>query len=245
MKKWIALLLALVLALGLVACGGTADDAADDADQTQEPAVTENDAEEPEAPADDADTADDADQTQEPEAPADDTAEEPEADDAAEEAGNFTQVNIGDTVTLDTVGLEITTTGFQYGDEMIAGWGISDHDPSNKYFWLGGTAVNVGTETLDTLGLECTVEIVFDDTYTYTGDLLFENLDGIGPFAQSNIYFWADVPPAMLERYQTVKVRFGFNDGFGEYDWMANSERVVTGYTNQYEFVLGDAAAAE
>ncbi len=34
MKKWIALLLALVLALGLVAYGGTADGAADDADQT-------------------------------------------------------------------------------------------------------------------------------------------------------------------------------------------------------------------
>lgn len=219
MKKRIALLLALALLLGLTACGSTKEDT----EPTEEPEQTVQT------------------ETEQSEEPAEaETPEEP----AEPEAPEFTQVTIGDTVTLAGVDLELTTTGFLSGDQLEEGLSISSHDPNSKYFWLEGTVINVGTETLDTLGLECAVTIVFDDTYSYDGDLMIRNMDGLGPFAESKVFFWADVPPAMLERYQTVKVQFGYNDGFGDYDWQANSERVVTGYTNRYEFVQGDGAAA-
>lgn len=231
MKKQIALLLALMTALSLTACGSKTDDTETAKDPAEE--TTTQTPETPEEP-------------EEPEVP-----EEPEE----LETPAFTQVNIGDTVALNGVDLELTTTQFLSGDKLGDGISVSTHSDSNQYFWLEGTIVNVGTETLNTLGLESAVSIVFDDTYTYTGELLIRNMDGLGPFAESPVYLWADVPPAMLEKYQTVKVQLGYNDGFGDYDWTANSERVVTGYTNRYEFVqsgaapsangAGDAAAAD
>ena len=220
MKKQIALLLALMTALSLTACGSKTNDTETAKDPAEE--TTTQTPETPEEP-------------EEPEVP-----EEPEEP----ETPAFTQVNIGDTVALNGVDLELTTTQFLSGDKLGDGISVSTHSDSNQYFWLEGTIVNVGTETLNTLGLESAVSIVFDDTYTYTGELLIRNMDGLGPFAESPVYLWADVPPAMLEKYQTVKVQLGYNDGFGDYDWTANSERVVTGYTNRYEFVQSEIGRA-
>ena len=106
---------------------------------------------------------------------------------------------------------------------------MSSHNENNEHFWLAGTLTNTGTETLSGFSIDAMVTIVFDDTYTYEGEFLM--MDDIGPFAAADVYFWADVPPAMLENYGTVKVQFAYNDGFAEYDWAANDyEKTLDGY---------------
>lgn len=141
----------------------------------------------------------------------------------------------GQTVTLEGVDLELTIGEFQDGDKLGGDISVSTHSDTNKYFWLSGTLVNVGTETISSFGQDTMVTLVFDDTYNYEGDMIIR--DDMGPFAQSEVYFWADVPPAMLERYQSVKVIFGYNDGFEDYDWeKTDYEKVMEGYDHQYTF---------
>lgn len=150
----------------------------------------------------------------------------------------FITASIGETVTLEGVDVELSTGEFTSGDKLGGNISVSTHSDSNQYFWLTGTMTNVGAETISSFSVDSIVNIVFDDTYTYSGDIHVRN--DMGPFAESEVLFWADVPPAMLERYETVKVQFAYNDGFADYDWSTHSgERTLEGYDHQYEFIQG------
>ena len=234
MKKAISLLLALTLLLALAACSGDASEgtAAPETTETEAPAAPADTAEVPEeAPADEAPAAD------EPaaEAPAaGEAADEAPAEEPAAEAPAATQLALGGTASLEGVTADLAITEFQHGETLGSGISVSSHNENNEYFWLAGTLTNTGTETLSGFSIDAMVTIVFDDTYTYEGEFLM--MDDIGPFAAADVYFWADVPPAMLENYGTVKVQFAYNDGFAEYDWAANDyERTLDGYDHVCE----------
>lgn len=217
LHKILSLLLTAALVLSLAACGGGSGS-------------------EDSAPPADAGTTQAGDEVPAEEAPGEDEEQPPEA--------VFTTVTVGETVTLDGVDIELTTGEFSSDADKLGGnISVSTHSDSNKYFWLSGTMTNVGTETVSSWGIDSMVSIIFDDTYTYEGSITLR--DDMGPFAESEVLFWADVPPAMLDRYETVKVQFAYNDGFAEYDWeAANYEKTMGGYDHQYEFVLGEGGAA-
>jgi hypothetical protein len=230
MKKVWLLICAAALMLCLTACGGDTsaqdDNTATDAQTTEQTEQSTEQAEEQPEDASEETPEPSTEETEETQEPAEETAAEPE----------FTQVAIGETITLNGVDVELTTGEFLSGDKLGDGISVSTHSDSNKYFWLSGKIVNVGTEPLPGFISDTYVNIIFDDQYTYEGEFMIRNMDGLGPFAESEVYFWADVPPAMLDRYETVKVQFSYNDGFAEYDWQTNHEKTHAGFTNHYEF---------
>ena len=92
--------------------------------------------------------------------------------------------------------------------------------------------------------MQCAV--IFDDKYTYEGDIRCFSGFQMDPLVENNIYFYAEVPPTILESYQTVTVRFAFNNEFAEYDYEANDyEQTLEGYDNLYEYTYSkDGASA-
>lgn len=214
MKKLLSLALAAAMALSLAACGGNPEPAANGSNPGSSSGSS--------VPTGSSESTPDA--SQEP-------AQEPEKE--------FTVAAIGETVTLEGVDIELTTSEFQSDAEKLGGnISVSTHSDSNKYFWLLGTMTNVGKETISSWSVDCMVNIIFDDEYTYEGSLNIR--DDMGPFAESEVLFWADVPPAMLDRYKTVKVQFAYNNGFADYNWeAANYEKNMDGYDHKYEFVQG------
>lgn len=217
MKKLLAFMLAAAMTLSLVACGGDNGPAAGGSSSSSSSGSSN-----PGSSGSSAGSSQDS--SQEP-------SQEPEKE--------FTTATVGETVTLEGVDIELTTSEFQSDAEKLGGnISVSTHSDSNKYFWLLGTMTNVGKETISSWSVDCMVNIIFDDDYTYEGSLNIR--DDMGPFAESEVLFWADVPPAMLDRYQTVKVQFAYNDGFADYNWeAANYEKNMDGYDHKYEFVQG------
>ena len=216
MKKLLAFMLAAAMTLSLVACGGDNGPAAGGSSSSSSGGSSN-----PGSSGSSAGSSQDS--SQEP-------SQEPEKE--------FTTATVGETVTLEG-DIELTTSEFQSDAEKLGGnISVSTHSDSNKYFWLLGTMTNVGKETISSWSVDCMVNIIFDDDYTYEGSLNIR--DDMGPFAESEVLFWADVPPAMLDRYQTVKVQFAYNDGFADYNWeAANYEKNMDGYDHKYEFVQG------
>lgn len=214
MKKLLSLTLAAAMVLSLAACGGNPEPAANGSNPGSSSGSSVSTGSSESTP----------DASQEP-------AQEPEKE--------FTVAAIGETVTLEGVDIELTTSEFQSDAEKLGGnISVSTHSDSNKYFWLLGTMTNVGKETISSWSVDCMVNIIFDDDYTYEGSLNIR--DDMGPFAESEVLFWADVPPAMLDRYKTVKVQFAYNNGFADYNWeAANYEKNMDGYDHKYEFVQG------
>lgn len=217
MKKLLAFMLAAAMTLSLAACGGDNGPAAGGSSSSSSSGSSN-----PGSSGSSAGSSQDS--SQEP-------SQEPEKE--------FTTATVGETVTLEGVDIELTTSEFQSDAEKLGGnISVSTHSDSNKYFWLLGTMTNVGKETISSWSVDCMVNIIFDDDYTYEGSLNIR--DDMGPFAESEVLFWADVPPAMLDRYQTVKVQFAYNDGFADYNWeAANYEKNMDGYDHKYEFVQG------
>lgn len=217
MKKLLAFMLAAAMTLSLAACGGDNGPAAGGSSSSSSGGSSN-----PGGSGSSAGSSQDS--SQEP-------SQEPEKE--------FTTATVGETVTLAGVDIELTTSEFQSDAEKLGGnISVSTHSDSNKYFWLLGTMTNVGKETISSWSVDCMVNIIFDDDYTYEGSLNIR--DDMGPFAESEVLFWADVPPAMLDRYQTVKVQFAYNDGFADYNWeAANYEKNMDGYDHKYEFVQG------
>lgn len=214
MKKRFALVLAAALALSLTACGGNPNPTTSGSNPGSSSVSSSSNGSSESIP---------------------DASQEPTQGPKKE----FTVASIGETVTLEGVDIELTTSGFQSDAEKLGGnISVSTHSDSNKYFWLSGTMTNVGKETVSSWSVDCMVNIIFDDEYTYEGSLNVR--DDMGPFAESEVLFWADVPPAMLDRYKTVKVQFAYNDGFEDYNWEAASfEKNMDGYDHKYEFVQG------
>ena len=165
-----------------------------------------------------------------------DDAAEPTPDETAEPTPEPTPEPpaVIDTIELDFVKLTLTEVGS--GEKLVAGnVSQSPGDESVVYFWLKGTLMNLNGQAYEIWGdMQCPVQLIFDDTYYYDGGL--ERVGGIemAPLVENNIYLTATVPPALLDTYQQVEVRFGFNDDFAEpeyYDTPVDEFTYIYSYT--------------
>lgn len=148
----------------------------------------------------------------------------------------FVQVAIGETVQLEGVDAELTPNGFNSAQDLLDGFvSFFTHNENNYYFWLSCTMTNTGTSPLEEPSITNVfkVQFVFDDTYTYDGRFTMRN--DIGPMATTTAYLWADVPPAMLEQYQTLSIYFGYVEGFSSDDTPSGDD--FAEYDYLYEFV--------
>ncbi len=123
----------------------------------------------------------------------------------------------GEQVLLDFVTLQLD--GAQIYRKMIgsSGFGLGQPEKAGaKYFALTGTLKNTSGAEMPVSRIK--VEMTFDGKNTYTGGCYVDyngsfssNLpaQGSGP-----LYLYVSVPNSIAESFQTVTVRFGFNDSF-------------------------------
>ena len=194
MKKFLALLLAMVMVLALAACGGGGDTPAPKEDDPPAPTTDVPPEEEP--------------KDEEPEEPA-----EPEPP-----AADFQQVSVGETITLDFVELVIGEPS--YGEQLKENTSVSKDSKENLFYFLPVTLVNLGGEAVS-LTNSTMVKITFDDKYSYEGYALNFGFEVL-PMADTETFFYAEVPPRVLENFEKVDIQFGFTNGFEDYDWAAN-----------------------
>lgn len=216
MKKFLALLLAMVMVLALAACGGGGDTPAPKEDDPPAPTTDVPPEEEP--------------KDEEPEEPA-----EPEPP-----AADFQQVSVGETITLDFVELVIGEPS--YGEQLKENTSVSKDSKENLFYFLPVTLVNLGGEAVR-LTNSTMVKITFDDKYSYEGYALNFGSEVL-PMADTETFFYAEVPPRVLENFEKVDIQFGFTNGFEDYDWEANDyEKTVERFDNRYQLISGGGAA--
>ena len=216
MKKFLALLLAMVMTLVLAACGGGGDTPAPKEDDPPAPTTDVPPEEEP--------------KDEEPEEPA-----EPEPP-----AADFQQVSVGETITLDFVELVIGEPS--YGEQLKENTSVSKGSKENLFYFLPVTLVNLGGEAVS-LTNSTMVKITFDDKYSYEGNALNFGSEVL-PMADTETFFYAEVPPRVLENFEKVDIQFGFTNGFEDYDWEANDyEKTVERFDNRYQLISGGGAA--
>ena len=216
MKKFLALLLAMVMVLALAACGGGGDTSAP---KEEDPPAPTTDVPPEEEPKD-----------EEPEEPA-----EPEPP-----AADFQQVSVGETITLDFVELVIGEPS--YGEQLKENTSVSKDSKENLFYFLPVTLVNLGGEAVS-LTNSTMVKITFDDKYSYEGNALNFGSEVL-PMADTETFFYAEVPPRLLENFEKVDIQFGFTNGFEDYDWEANDyEKTVERFDNRYQLISGGGAA--
>lgn len=216
MKKFLALLLAMVMVLALAACGGGGDTSAP---KEEDPPAPTTDVPPEEEPKD-----------EEPEEPA-----EPEPP-----AADFQQVSVGETITLDFVELVIGEPS--YGEQLKENTSVSKGSKENLFYFLPVTLVNLGGEAVS-LTNSTMVKITFDDKYSYEGNALNFGSEVL-PMADTETFFYAEVPPRVLENFEKVDIQFGFTNGFEDYDWEANDyEKTVERFDNRYQLISGGGAA--
>ena len=216
MKKFLALLLAMVMVLALAACGGGGDTSAP---KEEDPPAPTTDVPSEEDPKD-----------EEPEEPA-----EPEPP-----AADFQQVSVGETITLDFVELVIGEPS--YGEQLKENTSVSKDSKENLFYFLPVTLVNLGGEAVS-LTNSTMVKITFDDKYSYEGNALNFGSEVL-PMADTETFFYAEVPPRVLENFEKVDIQFGFTNGFEDYDWEANDyEKTVERFDNRYQLISGGGAA--
>ena len=216
MKKFLALLLAMVMVLALAACGGGGDTPAPKEDDPPAPTTDVPPEEEP--------------KDEEPEEPA-----EPEPP-----AADFQQVSVGETITLDFVELVIGEPS--YGEQLKENTSVSKDSKENLFYFLPVTLVNLGGEAVS-LTNSTMVKITFDDKYSYEGYALNFGSEVL-PMADTETFFYAEVPPRVLENFEKVDIQFGFTNGFEDYDWEANDyEKTVERFDNRYQLISNGGAA--
>lgn len=216
MKKFLAPLLAMVMVLALAACGGGGDTPAPKEDDPPAPTTDVPPEEEP--------------KDEEPEEPA-----EPEPP-----AADFQQVSVGETITLDFVELVIGEPS--YGEQLKENTSVSKDSKENLFYFLPVTLVNLGGEAVR-LTNSTMVKITFDDKYSYEGYALNFGSEVL-PMADTETFFYAEVPPRVLENFEKVDIQFGFTNGFEDYDWEANDyEKTVERFDNRYQLISGGGAA--
>ncbi len=216
MKKFLALLLAMVMVFALAACGGGGDTPAPKEDDPPAPTTDVPPEEEP--------------KDEEPEEPA-----EPEPP-----AADFQQVSVGETITLDFVELVIGEPS--YGEQLKENTSVSKDSKENLFYFLPVTLVNLGGEAVS-LTNSTMVKITFDDKYSYEGYALNFGSEVL-PMADTETFFYAEVPPRVLENFEKVDIQFGFTNGFEDYDWEANDyEKTVERFDNRYQLISGGGAA--
>lgn len=199
MKKFLSLLLCLVMVLALAACGGGGQSA--------------NDSVPPTDPG---------------------TESTPPVEESAAPTAEFTPVSAGETITLDFMELTIGSVGS--GEKMTEGnTSLVSSNESNGYYWLDATLMNTAGEAFSLYTMN--VRMVFDDKYTYEGDVRCFTAADMDPLVQNHIYIYAEVPKTLLDSYQNVTIQFGFNDNFADYDYeQFNYELALENFQHLYEF---------
>ena len=206
----------MVMVLALAACGGGGDTPAP---KEEDPPAPTTDVPPEEEPKD-----------EEPEEPA-----EPEPP-----AADFQQVSVGETITLDFVELVIGEPS--YGEQLKENTSVSKDSKENLFYFLPVTLVNLGGEAVR-LTNSTMVKITFDDKYSYEGYALNFGSEVL-PMADTETFFYAEVPPRVLENFEKVDIQFGFTNGFEDYDWEANDyEKTVERFDNRYQLISGGGAA--
>lgn len=164
---------------------------------------------------------------------------------AEEPAADFTPVAAGDVLTLDFAKITVGTP--TYAQEIREGGSISYTRPAqtqgNVIYWLPLTLQNTTGSGYKLSGWRTKAELVFDGTYTYEGKM--ENLYGgsaktMDPLVDNNIYVYAEVPQSLAESAQSVTIRFGFNEGFAEYDPFAGTLDTLD---CRYAYIVGEPVA--
>ena len=194
MKRLAALLLSAALIWALTACGGTGN----------APANVSGDGE-PES----ADVPDNSGNATESDRP-DDATENVSSGDTESSVLGFQSVRFGEKIALDFV--EITPTEVNFGEKMYVSESHS-YSPleGNYYFWLSCKLTNLMGDSFSLTKIK--VKLTFDGKYNYEGQAL-ANVYDMAPLADNTIFICGQVPPAILERYQTVTFQFAFNDNF-------------------------------
>ena len=243
MKRWIALLLALTLALAMTACGG------DTAETAQEPAeTTDTGAADPAGPADETET--DA-PAQEPEAPADTSepaTEEPAGEAPAEEAPAepaATEVALNTPFSTDFAEFNITEFAFAEDIQQSVTSGIVTNvtgpEPvaGQQYVYVRGTLKNLATEELPVYDF---FTGVFDiDGYAYevqASDCTVIDAEGspefgVPPLMEYTFTIYAAVPAELAASHTAVTFTFGFYDLFDNMD-LARTSYDLTACPYQY-----------
>lgn len=210
MKTFLSLLLCLVMALSLAACGGGGQPA-NNSVPPSEPAQTES---------------------------------TPPVEESTAPAAEFTPVPAGETITLDFMELTIGNVGS--GAKLTEGnSSLVTSNESNGYYWLDATLMNTAGQAIPLYNMD--VRMVFDDKYTYEGDVRCFTGSDMDPLVQNHIYIYAEIPKTLMDSYQSVTIQFGFNDEFADYDYeQFNYELALENFQNLYEFTYtkGDDTAS-
>lgn len=159
---------------------------------------------------------------------------EAETEAPTDPAPQFNTIETGDKIVLDFV--EIKIGDVDHAKEMKEEY--ITYQPSNEdneFFWLSSEFTNTMGETTD-LYSGLMAQVVFDDKYTYEAD--FRCFDGsdMDPLVENEVYIYAEVPPAILDKYKTVKVQLGINNNFEDFDYMSHDEEKVEYYDNLYQY---------
>ena len=170
-------------------------------------------------------------------------AEEPE-----EPEVEFEPVTTGDTISLDFV--EIEVGNIEYGDKLSetsngVTYSFAPTTDGNVLFWLGVTLKNLNSTAYDIGGWKTKAQIVFDDEYTYEGEMrniVGGNAKAMEPLVENRIYVCAEVPRSVAEAYESVAVQFGFKENFAQYDPFNDSLETMD---YRYEFTPDDEEQAE
>ena len=234
MKRITALALALVLLLGLCACGNKQPQASSQppvnepgAGTSQTSAIPDDvqnteDDQSSEAPVDEQNTNENKMDT--PTSNEIDTSDEPEEPEESEEPeSEITEVNFSEQITTDFV--EIVIDGASSGDEIRPDnpesvYRYMPDQDDEKYVYLYGTIKNVGGESFE-FADNMFAELVFDDKYVYSGNITADEGGDfsyiyayLNPLKSEKFYIIASIPDELEEQYSKVVVKFGFCENF-------------------------------
>lgn len=134
---------------------------------------------------------------------------------------NFKELSYGETESTDFVEITIDKIGIAQEikptDTSSVYSYLSDKD-GEQYIYLTGSMKNTGTESYGIENIKS--DIILDGNYKYVAFLKADNggndfyNDTLKPFGKDKFYIVASVPDELIEKFESVEVRFGFDDNF-------------------------------
>lgn len=123
---------------------------------------------------------------------------------------------------IDTGYLEMSLDTFERTNEIAASntesfYECLPEEENSDYMYLSGSFKLTGADPIDIRYIY--VEFVFDDTYTYPGDVVASNggkkfVNDINPLENVTYYLYASVPNELLDTYKSCTVYIGFTQNF-------------------------------
>ena len=211
MRRNIGLCLAVLLAVGLTACGGDSAGAETQIAQLQEQIAQLTQANQ--------ELTEENDQLrQQLNTIGDQTAPAPEPD---EGPAGFTELFLGSQVTLDFV--DMTVDSASWSDEIkptdtSSVYSYKADQEGESYFWLCGTMKNTSGAAYSVEDIVS--ELMFDGKYTYNAYLIADDGgndfygDYVNPLSSVKYYIYASVPDELKDTYSSCELRFGFAENF-------------------------------